>query len=194
MGQTRWLVAIYFIMTLKWMDFCNAQRTVLWDTLELFGSVWDIAAYIWVFCLFFIYSIPNCRGRVHFCCPILSIFETCLSLRGGPGLLPGSSCDCCRHQRAQLKHFLQPLLILGGGRCMMSDSSSPSQSSAPYPVATKKSRVIIGAYSSCFCHIRLTSKCPQGLQQGGIPHTAFQICHLPFKSQWWRCWVTATDT
>lgn len=114
------------------------------------------------FVCLFIYSIPNCRGRLHFCCPILSIFETCLSLRVGPGLLPGSSSVCCRHQRAQLKHFLQPLLILGGGRRMLSDSSSPSQSSAPYPVATKKSGVIIGAYSSCFCHIRLTSKCRQG--------------------------------
>lgn len=101
---------------------------------------------------------------------------------------------CCRHQRTQLKHFLLLLLILGGGRRLMSDSSSPSQSSAPYPVATKKSGVIIGAHSSCCCHIRLTSKCPQGLQQGGIPHTAFQICHLPFRIRWWRCWVTAADT
>lgn len=152
------------------------------------GAVWisvGSSSLYWsfLFVCVFTFSIPNCRGRLHFCCPILSIFETCLSLRGGPGLLPGSSSVCCGHQRAQLKHFLQLLLILGGDRRLTSDSSSPSQSSAPYPVATKKSGVIIGTHSSCFCHTRLTSKCPQGLQQGGIPHTAFQICHLPFRVQ-----------
>lgn len=129
----------------------------------------------------FIYGIPSCRGRLQFCCPILATFETCWSSRGGPGLLPGSLSVCCRHQRALLKCFLQLLFILGGGHLLMSDLSIPSQYSAPYPVATKKSEVIIGAYSSYFCHIRLTSKCPPGLQQVGIPRIAFQVCHLPFN-------------
>lgn len=177
-GQTRWFLAVYCIMTVKYINICNTQRRASRTPCSTAVSLGYSSIYL---------SLFYCSIRNPLPTPTPSLPAWTLSVIEGWPRGPARLLVCLLQTSKSSSKALPPAAAYFRLGLLLDEWVW-----LPYLARLnilphiqwqlkKKSEVIIRACSSCSCHINLTSKCVPGLQQGGIPRIAFQVCHIPFS-------------